>query len=766
MRRRRPTSRRRSLWSFPKRARGGRKRLAKRHLLFEPLEARELLSVSPLEEEVLVAGSPVGQQTLHDSGRAVAAVSEVGYLVAFSSDAGGNGWDVYGQRFSPFGERVGSEIVLNSTLSGDQDRASVAMAPDGSFVAVWQSAGQDGSGAGVYARRFSAEGTPLSDEFLVNTTPQNDQEFPSVDWLSGGGFVAVWSGRGDGDNAGVFARLFSSDGTALGDEFRVNSTTQAQQKLASVAATADGGFVVAWTSYGAPDGHSLDVFARRFDGAGNALGDQFRVNTETHCQQEFPAVAGAPDGGFVVAWQSKLEDGSGYGVFARRFGADGAPVGEEFAVNTWTDGDQLDPSVAFDSQGNLLVAFSGQGLGDTSGVFLRKFGPDGTPLFEEFLANSTTEGTQQYPVVQAAGSGYVVAWSGAGAGDDQGVYVRRFGTAPSTSGIDNVSVPEDAPPTTIPLWDAFEDPENADTELSFEVAGNTNPTLFSATTIDAATGQLTLDYAPDAFGAADITIRASDPGGLWRETAFTVNVTPVNDGPTTSGLAPVAVEEDAAPTVIDLYAAFEDVDNADSELDYQVVDNTNPALFSAVTIDPESGELALEYAPDAFGAAELTVRATDPGGLWVESVLSVEVTAVNDVPTWSGMPDVLGAGGTIVRVDLGPGFHDVDNTFGELVFEVLGNSNPSLVTQALVDESRGELVLHLAEEKTGTAELVVRATDPGGLSAEGTIAVEATEGPVVGLLMVSPSLVLPDVPVGFAAFEVVAGESPVTAVRF
>ena len=63
---------------------------------------------------------------------------------------------------------------------------------------------------------------------------------------------------------------------------------------------------------------------------------------------------------------------------------------------------------------------------------------------------------------------------------------------------------------------------------------------------------MTLDYAPSANGTGDITVRATDSGGLWVESTFTVTVTAANDTPTTTGLAGVTVAEDAADTVVDL----------------------------------------------------------------------------------------------------------------------------------------------------------------------------------------------------------------------
>ena len=56
------------------------------------------------------------------------------------------------------------------------------IAPDGSggFTVAWMSWFQDGSATSVYARRFDAEGAPLSGEIPVNTTTASSQRTPAI----------------------------------------------------------------------------------------------------------------------------------------------------------------------------------------------------------------------------------------------------------------------------------------------------------------------------------------------------------------------------------------------------------------------------------------------------------------------------------------------------------------------------------------------------------------------------------------------------------
>ena len=52
------------------------------------------------------------------------------------------------------GTLQGDYLQANTYTPGNQTPTDVLLQPDGSFVVVWNSADQDGSGMGVYAARF------------------------------------------------------------------------------------------------------------------------------------------------------------------------------------------------------------------------------------------------------------------------------------------------------------------------------------------------------------------------------------------------------------------------------------------------------------------------------------------------------------------------------------------------------------------------------------------------------------------------------------
>src|SRR5262249_32466654 len=146
-----------------------------------------------------------------------------------------------------------------------------------------------------------------------------------------------------------------------------------QQQAASVAAAPNGNFLVVYQSSGQDSPNSDGIFARLFDANGTPLTAEFQVNASASFSQRYPTVAADADGNFLVTYSSFGQDGSGWAIFARPFNSAGDPLGNEFPVNTVTTRDQINSSVAIGS-GTAVVVYSGNGPGDDQGVFARRFG--------------------------------------------------------------------------------------------------------------------------------------------------------------------------------------------------------------------------------------------------------------------------------------------------------------------------------------------------------------------------------------------------------
>jgi hypothetical protein len=192
----------------------------------------------------------------------------------------------------------------------------------------------------------------------------------------------------------------------------------------------------------------LQSFGQRYNGAGEALGAEFTVTgVGTFGLETTVSVASDADGNFVVVWDS-VHDGSDFGIRGQRYDSDGAPLGTDFIVNSYTTDYQLRPSVASDASGNFVVVWESftRHADEINGVFGRRFDSSGAAHGNEFHVNSYTTGGQDLPSVGAAGSNqFVVVWEsigqdGGGGNADAGVFGQRFDFSDITVTSPNTNV--------------------------------------------------------------------------------------------------------------------------------------------------------------------------------------------------------------------------------------------------------------------------------------------------------------------------------------
>ena len=433
----------RSAVSFTSKRRVTQKRhVSQKRLVHEQLEPRMMLSINPTGNEFLVNERVHGFQATGENVSSVAVSEAAGTIAVYAglgagrregiflrkvdqeaeaqlanftirgtrtnavvaaNDAGntvvvwqgrgpGDKYGIFLQRFGVDGKPIDNAIekLVNETTGGKQRDPAVAMAADGSFVVTWTGP-SSADPYGVYARRFSADGTPIAGEELINTVTASDQGESAIAVNSGGDYIVTWSSRnqdiasGQESNGlgpsdwGVFGQRFSAAGARQGENFQINTTTAASQRESSIALQDNGTFMVVWSSFG-QDGDSWAVVAQRFDATGTAAGDEFVVNTTTTDHQRHPQIAGAA-GKYLITWQSGVQDGSGWEIKAQELDAAGNRVGEEQAVNTSNagvnSGHQQHPAAALNAAGNGAVIWSGYGNTDRRGVFGRSFKEDG-----------------------------------------------------------------------------------------------------------------------------------------------------------------------------------------------------------------------------------------------------------------------------------------------------------------------------------------------------------------------------------------------------
>ncbi|MEZ6069728.1 MAG: trypsin-like serine protease [Pirellulales bacterium] len=255
-----------------------------------------------------------------------------------------------------------------------------------------------------------------------------------VEDVDGNRLDGNYDGEPGGDFNGVFV-IKGDEGTGpgfigpIGPEIPVNTTTENNQRDSAVAVAPDGSFVVVWTSVSSGQG---DVLAQRFDAAGNTVGGEFTINQVTVGNQDLSQIAMNDDGTFLVVWEGNGV-GDSSGIFGRRFAADGTPLGSQFTVNTTVSGLQKNSSVALDANGDFIVAWSDYGYPGNGAVRARRFNASAVGQGNDFLV--TTTGLTSPSVAADAAGNFVVVWSRFDAINGFDVYAQLYDSNGNANGV-------------------------------------------------------------------------------------------------------------------------------------------------------------------------------------------------------------------------------------------------------------------------------------------------------------------------------------------
>ncbi|MGA2177347.1 MAG: hypothetical protein ABSH38_20420 [Verrucomicrobiota bacterium] len=337
--------------------------------------------------------------------------------------------------------RQGGEFSILGSVPGDQVRPSLSLSSSAGVI-VWQDNMVDKHGAGVGGALLNT-GFGASRIFRVNKTATGDQIKPKVQLLANNDLICVWESAVAG-TPDIYARLARGPkgGDAYGTNFytidlRLNSYTADQQTDPAVTALPDGSAIVSWQSYG-QDGSMWGVYARRVLATGKTPAKEFLVNQYTAYNQRSPAVATLANGQYVIAWISEQERFlNSVDVYARIFTAAGVPVTDEIPVNSCTNICDS-PAVAPLNDGGFTVVWAQKDsvvLTNSWDVWGRAFSAGGNPEVSDFRINTYLYGDQYRPQIAAGPSGSLVVWTSMGQdGSREGVFGRFLQGGTQVSG--------------------------------------------------------------------------------------------------------------------------------------------------------------------------------------------------------------------------------------------------------------------------------------------------------------------------------------------
>ncbi len=216
----------------------------------------------------------------------------------------------------------------------------------------------------------------------------------------------------------MFSKLLSQ-GISYNQQFEVSTCTnfRCTYERPYVAKLQDGGFVICWQRY-IEDGFGENVFCQLINADGKKRGNEFQVNTYAIGNQINPSATGLQDGGFVVCWAHWEQDVSKNNIYVQRYNSFGDKKGNECQVNVNTSNGCYSPVIISLQNGNFVVCWWGVRQYSGSYIYGQIYNLSGNKIGNEFQVNLNTHNSNDgFSMAELSNDEFVVCWNGVREGE-------------------------------------------------------------------------------------------------------------------------------------------------------------------------------------------------------------------------------------------------------------------------------------------------------------------------------------------------------------
>jgi hypothetical protein len=316
-----------------------------------------------------------------------------------------------------------------------------------------------------------------------------------------------------------------------------------------------------------------------------------------------------------------------------------------------------------------------------------------------------TQRSFNYEAETSAGVTVTVSDGAATASSSGTVFINNVNEYPSAPGLTGSSITENSPIGSFIGSLSSSDPD-AGTTITYSLPSYGDNALFTINGSSLLTNAA-VDY--EVVHSRSIRVRATDNGGLYAESDYTISIGNVEEPPIFSNANPTAL------TTLEDHSLDLTVNASDPEGSAVTYTVGAPAHGSTGLVGTT---LTYTPAPDYNGSDSFIASAWDSGSLVSNITVNVTVTSVNDPPVFNAgvSPDLLEdtPAQTVIgwaqNVSTGPA-----NESGQLLsYRVVSNSNPELFSSSPTVNANGVLQYTVAPDANGIATIELQVSDNGG----------------------------------------------------
>jgi Ca2+-binding RTX toxin-like protein len=170
----------------------------------------------------------------------VEALADGRFVVAWSFEG-----DIRARIYESDGTSAAPELIVGTRQQNLQINPTIAVLSDGRIVVAWESYESAPSGE-IRARILNADGTAAGPVLQVSPAGFDIHVNSVIAALPDGRFMVVWQSSNDSEEFDLHARVYNADGKPAGADFFLTSTPDIDEEWPSVAVLPDGRVLIAW----------------------------------------------------------------------------------------------------------------------------------------------------------------------------------------------------------------------------------------------------------------------------------------------------------------------------------------------------------------------------------------------------------------------------------------------------------------------------------------------------------------------------------------